>query len=333
MSTILVRFIVRQVLLRSIQLLAGFILLYTAIDYVETASLVSSDVLHRFYLYKLPQTISHVLPLALGLGAVLTANQMKQSGEWTALEATGIPPAWLFFILLWPSLILVPAEWCLVHEWSPASVATFDNAVAGTPPSDTLCQKADGWLIFTIHSDSAAKEVQIQRSDAGRTRQLIVRDTKTNTQVFQWTRQDDDKPVAPSSNQSVAISMPAMSINGIFAAAVTSSQLRRHAQRLSNHGVSAARVKAALSLRHGLVMTFWCVPLLALVLWGKLGIVSSIRSVWVSLAVAAVYWASLQLWWNWAQHGGIPAWTIALSMLGGTGVLLGTAALIRSHPR
>ena len=71
LSFILIRYLQEKLLVRCGMLLLLFMALYGVIDYVETSSNARATQLYRAYGYKIPEMVSHILPLVLATGLPL----------------------------------------------------------------------------------------------------------------------------------------------------------------------------------------------------------------------------------------------------------------------
>ena len=89
------RYIIRQFILATIVSLAGFIVIFIAIDMMEKLDKfidrkVPWPIVFEYYVNFVPQMITLVLPISLLLGSLFTAGKMSQNTEIVALRSAGM---------------------------------------------------------------------------------------------------------------------------------------------------------------------------------------------------------------------------------------------------
>jgi len=89
------RYIIWQFILATIVSLAGFIVIFVAIDMMEKLDKfidrkVPWPIVAEYYVNFVPQMITLVLPISLLLGCLFTAGKMSQSSEIVALRSAGM---------------------------------------------------------------------------------------------------------------------------------------------------------------------------------------------------------------------------------------------------
>jgi len=92
---ILDRYLLREFLIYLGLGLAGFIAIFIVVDLIEKADVfldhsASFALILRFYLYRAPQVVVQVLPVALLLATFLALGQLNKFGELTAMRAAGL---------------------------------------------------------------------------------------------------------------------------------------------------------------------------------------------------------------------------------------------------
>ncbi len=76
--------------------LAGFIVIFVVVDLFEKIDVFLDHraplaLIARFYLYRVPEVVVQVLPVALLLASFLALGQLNKFGELTAMRAAGLP--------------------------------------------------------------------------------------------------------------------------------------------------------------------------------------------------------------------------------------------------
>jgi lipopolysaccharide export system permease protein len=92
---ILDRYLLREFLVYLSLGLAGFIAIFVVVDIIEKADVFLDHnapfpVILRFYLWRAPEVVVQVLPVALLLATFLALGQLNKFGELTAMRASGL---------------------------------------------------------------------------------------------------------------------------------------------------------------------------------------------------------------------------------------------------
>lgn len=93
---ILDRYVLREFLGYLVLGLAGFIVIFIVVDIFEKIDVFLDNhaalgTVARFYLYRAPEVVVQVLPVALLLATFLALGQLNKFGELTAMRSAGIP--------------------------------------------------------------------------------------------------------------------------------------------------------------------------------------------------------------------------------------------------
>ena len=89
------RYVLREFLGYLVLGLSGFIVIFIVVDIFEKIAVfldhhASADMIARFYLYRAPEVVVQVLPVALLLATFLALGQLNKFGELTAMRASGL---------------------------------------------------------------------------------------------------------------------------------------------------------------------------------------------------------------------------------------------------
>ena len=92
---ILDRYLLREFFLYLLLGLVGFIAIFVAVDIIEKANVFLDHhaplaLIARFYLYRAPEVVVQVLPVALLLATFLALGQLNKFGELTAMRTAGL---------------------------------------------------------------------------------------------------------------------------------------------------------------------------------------------------------------------------------------------------
>lgn len=331
MSFILFRYFLVQTVVRSASLLGILLVLYGAIDYIETTSFIASSQLYRFYFYKLPQIISHMAPLVFAIGGLLAVSSMKNRGEWGALESVGISPRWLCAAILLLPILVLPLGWNLVHRWAPSSVRLFESAAGFRSQKPLQFGKSKDWIQMRIPGEDINRVLLLRRDKHGKPAQLIVGNEHSRRILCRW-QSDQSAAVqrtVPRHLLQLPRTIPGTSLNGVLGATVPSGELNKLIEQLTQTGVSSVSYQAVIGLRHALVVAIVSVPLVALTLFVWLPSQSSLMAVVIAIVTGGTYWVSLLLGWMMVKTGLLPVWTLGSSGFLGTTILVILAAGIR----
>lgn len=92
---ILDRYLFREFLVYLALGLLGFLVIFTVVDVIEKIDVfldhrAAADLVIRYYLYRAPEIVVQVLPVAMLLSTFLALGQLNKFGELTAMRSTGI---------------------------------------------------------------------------------------------------------------------------------------------------------------------------------------------------------------------------------------------------
>ncbi len=92
---ILDRYLLREFLVYLALGLVGFLGIFTVVDVIEKIDVfldhrAANDLIIRYYLYRAPEVVVQVLPVALLLATFLGLGQLNKFGELTAMRSSGI---------------------------------------------------------------------------------------------------------------------------------------------------------------------------------------------------------------------------------------------------
>ena len=122
MAPRLLRYLVFITLKRFLGSLALLLVIYISIDMVEATSIARSggvDVLYA-YPFKIPSIVTHILPLAAALGALLSYSHLTCAGEWDAMLLVGLSP-----LRLAAALMIVPLAVTVIGGLTVATALTL----------------------------------------------------------------------------------------------------------------------------------------------------------------------------------------------------------------
>ena len=340
MPFILLAYLLEKCLVRCGVILAFLLSLYVAVDYTEVTSLTGSAEVYRVYWYKLPEIASHLLPLVLTAGVLLTVTHGKCTGEWVALQLAGISTFRLFLWLMLPATLLLPITFFNCHFIAPAGVAKFERAIHHASGIPMTHFRIDNWIV----SKRTGAQISLQRAPKGRASQLRISSTESGKVTYRWRapQRADTKLVrrtkSPYSSFSTTlkdvrgistlpptdgngdnpptgmdIMVPQSGINGIRAASVTSLRLHDLAKQVADRGGDAAPLQATVALRHGTAAAMWLVPFLALLILQALqNVSSSLAAAFLAIIVSAAYWLTMAFSWGLVSALRWPAYLIPI---------------------
>jgi lipopolysaccharide export system permease protein len=89
------RYVLREFALYLLLGLVGFLCVFMAVDVIEKMDVfldhhAASDLIARYYLYRTPEVIVQVMPVALLLATFLALGQLNKFGELTAMRSCGL---------------------------------------------------------------------------------------------------------------------------------------------------------------------------------------------------------------------------------------------------
>lgn len=328
LSFILIRYLQEKLLVRCGMLLLLFMALYGVIDYVETSSNARATQLYRAYGYKIPEMVSHILPLVLATGVLLTAEALKRRGEWTALLMAGVSTFRISGQLLALPLFLLPVSFFLVHSWAPHGMQAFESAIQFNGVQ-RMKQYLDGDTI--ISEIPGGEQMRLQRKSDGRIRRFETVDGNTGGRIHFFGEAEDAPRNPPDElNRSNLQMVPKRSVNGIFAASIPSRTLLAMVAPIRARGGTTALIEATVALRHGQVLATALVPLLSMLLFFVFVRYSSaFGAVVVAIVAAGSYFGMLMISWQLTIAFSLPIWLTPFFCLCGIGLCGVVAAAAR----
>ena len=302
MPFILYRYLLSKALIRFGVLTALLMLLYAAIDYIETVSNSGVVDLYRVYGYRIPEILTYLLPLSLSAAILLTIADCRQKGEWHALQMAGMSTWRLHGALLLLPLLLLPVMWFGVHIWGPEATASFERAVHHRGLLPMTHYRQGNWMVSTS-VDGA--QLEVLRNSSGRARQLWMIESGTGNVIHHWESasvgETDRMVVAPGiKHRGDTPLMPQYSTNGIPGASVTTGALRAMMAALQLAGGNARALEATIAIRNSIFSATLLVPLVAAILFlFAAHLKTMFAAVSVAVGVSGAYWGILMLAWAW----------------------------------
>jgi len=328
LSLRLTGYIILLTLARCAGALGILALLYVSVDMVEATSAARASALDVLgaYAFKLPTVVSHVLPMALAFGALLTLSYLRRFGEWDALRLAGLSP-----LRLAAALLLVPAMTAALAmanagSWAPAAMRRYEELAGWTPPDgeDRGRWSRDGDRL--VRAGGAAGGVVVVERDRSGAATGWSRGSE-NGRGLGWEEGRgwsalERPPEAPEGGVAAAPRVEAWS-GGLAGQALSSDGIAARATELEGRGLDAGPLRAQLSLRFALAAACLIVPAIGLLLALNGTSHRASRMVLTGLAASAFYWLAVVVAWNGAIWG---AWSERVL---GVGVpLTGLAAAI-----
>jgi lipopolysaccharide export system permease protein len=106
---ILHRYFLRLLVSNLLVATTTFILLFVLFDFFDRIDNilkedVSASLIAEYFLLKIPQMITWVLPIGMLVATLLTIGMLSKNSEFTAMRASGAPVHWLVLPVIWVSL-------------------------------------------------------------------------------------------------------------------------------------------------------------------------------------------------------------------------------------
>ncbi|MCB1153607.1 LptF/LptG family permease, partial [bacterium] len=129
--TILDRYVGAAYLRMFSMCLFGFVVIYLLVDFIERSSQLfkkNPETIHvvMYFVYKLPQMLYQVLPVACLLGSLLSLTILAKNSELTAIKAGGVPILRSTAAILALSALLSAATFALGEYVVPGAVEKKD---------------------------------------------------------------------------------------------------------------------------------------------------------------------------------------------------------------
>ncbi len=283
---------------------------------VEATSITRSggvDVLSA-YPFKIPSIVTHILPLAAALGALLSYSHLACAGEWDAMLLAGLSPLRLATALMIVPLAATMLSVPLTGSLAPALLAVYESRTVSESVETERRGwfRKDEWLIRGSGGNERGTSLAIGRDREGRA-------TEWSLSGVSWRRGQGwtDDRVHPAGLSTEGISVPPVAgAFGLVGASLTNAELDETAKRLEDHGLNSLPLRAQTVLRSALSSACLIVPVLGLLLGMLSRSIRATRLVPLSIAVAAVYWLVLATAWNGASMGSWPCATVSFGVPG-----------------
>jgi lipopolysaccharide export LptBFGC system permease protein LptF len=312
------RYLAFNVLTRSVAALALFVVVYSAVDFVEVSSQLRSignlagarGHLRLFAQYplRLPMIAAHVLPLSLMIGVQTALSSFRRRGEWNALCSAGLSPIRLAVCLLIIPFIGAFVSSALLAEVSPTALGMWESSFGPNKegPINSWCEKGN---LLIKEEDEAGFGLAVERDLNGAP---IYYSARSKSRADTWTL-DNGWQIGTSHKDSAACGTSARkraaSLLDLQGASLTSKDLGAAILQSENRGWETAPLKAEAALRIALAAACLAVPLLSLGLGLGGGEPRATRLVGRGVAAAAVFWLFLATAWNGAVVGAwSPVW-------------------------
>ena len=352
MAPLLAGYLFLITLKRFLGSLALLLVIYISIDMVEATSIARSggvDVLYA-YPFKIPSIVTHVLPLAAVLGALLSYSHLACEGEWDAMLLAGLSPLRLATALMIVPLVVTMLSVPLTGSLAPSLLAVYESRTA---PESVETERREWfrkgeWLIRESGGSERKTSLAIGRDREGRVTAWSRSYVDSNPipafpcegkgkmmeagfKAVSWRRgqgwTDDSAHPAGLSTEGLS-APPVAGAFGLVGASYTNAELDETAKELEDHGLNSLPLRAQTVLRSALSSACLIVPVLGLLLAMLSRSIRATRLVLLSIAVAAVYWLVLATAWNGATMG---SWPCATVSIGGPGLfaILAIGLMIR----
>jgi lipopolysaccharide export LptBFGC system permease protein LptF len=296
-------YIFKGILKKTMAMAAILLLLYISIDIVETASRMENQTFFPgIYPFKLPQIISHIMPISVTAGLLLEISWLKATNQWTALQTAGIPP----YKTLLPMMVVPTLFWAagllLVHHFAPLSYKRFDNPGRTWQSSGSAHTISGNYIAATDNNGITAL---FYRNKKGRTIYAEWTDEKSGKLIAGWTRQNGWINTSYKQKKKITFNwIPQKADNGIMAPYMTTKELSQSAIRLIKSGQSADAVKTEIEIRNCLAFASFAIPWLAFLIAAPLKEFRYTRLIPLGLSLCALYWTILTAIWQFSLFTG-----------------------------
>ncbi len=301
--------------------LALLLVIYISIDMVEATSIARSggvDVLCA-YPFKIPSIVTHILPLAVALGVLLSYSHLACEGEWDAMLLVGLSPLRLATALMIVPLAVTVLSVPLNGSLAPALLAVYESRTVSESVETERRGwfRKDEWLIRESGGDERGTSLAIGRDREGRATAWSL--SNAHGKGVSWRRgqgwTDDSAHPAGLSTEGLSVP-PVAGAFGLVGASLTNAKLDETAKDLEDHGLNSLPLRAQTVLRSALSSACLIVPVLGLLIGMLSRSIRATRLVPLSIAVAAVYWLVLATAWNGASMGSWPCATVSIGVPG-----------------
>ena len=333
------RYVLREFLGYVLLGLSGFIVIFIVVDIFEKiATFLDNrapiDVVARFYLYRAPEVVVQVLPVALLLATFLALGQLNKFGELTAMRAAGVSLLRILRPVVGVALVAVLVSLALGEYVVPNANRErdrlYDEQIRNIP-RNTVTERADvtylgqGGRIFYIRlyliPQERMHEVSMQEFEQG----VLTR--RVDAAEAQWTGEhwvfnagyvrtfEDGHEKAES-----FVRLPAPEISEVpsdFAKETRKPgemnyfELRRYVERLRASGARVANYLVDLHVKLSFPLVNLIVVLIGASLATRLRMQSAALGFGLSIAISFVYYAFMRAGQALGHNGALPPYVAA----------------------
>ena len=286
-------------------------MVYFCIDIVELKSLPGGPQIGvgDWYLFKLPQALTQLLPLALVLGVELENASKRKFGEWEALLTAGIQPIRIMFMFLITPLVASLFVVVLSFHFAPQALAVWQRRLEQTnmprlaERQSATWYKLDRELVLSDGSDIPKLVIhfdgdgQVNRWHAAKEPYTDKNGVRLWERGTGWKTGELEPPSESGDLTGIVETKPASSAI-LPGATLTFRQIEDAISRLERLGHSTAPFAAERALR--ISMTLACVVLpftmLGFSFW--FGTSSPVRLVAHGIVASVLYWLITAFCWN-----------------------------------
>ncbi len=293
MSPVLVRYLCAVVLRWTLILLTVLIAVYLSVDVVENSSLlrVSPWTILAAAFWRLPQVISHVLPVATTLGVLLALSTLLRQGEWKSIPAAGISPWKAAAAMQIIPALAVCAHAMFIHELTPVAMARF-NAITGQHPERRAERYLNGErMVLPLEPD---RVIVLTRRNGRAT--LLGRMQNTGTLESCWTTdQGWSRTDCPPSSAQLPPppQFPVAAANGVIAGSLSTPALRRLIPVVMHAGGDTRGLQSELIIRYLLTPSCLLLALLCVAVALRIRAESPAAMAVIGIGICAMYWVGL----------------------------------------
>jgi lipopolysaccharide export system permease protein len=322
---ILDRYLLREFALYLALGLIGFIAIFVVVDIIEKVDVfldhqASFPLIARFYLYRAPEVVVQVLPVALLLATFLALGQLNKFGELTAMRAAGWSLARILrsvFLVAAASaaVSLVLSEWVVPHANRVRDRIFSEEIQRQQRPAVTeraeVTYLGEGGMIFYMRlylvREKRMHEVSLQQFRAG---QLLRR---IDAAEATW---DGRRWVFTSGylrmfrrGQEEARAFERMAVNGI--AEMNFLELRGYLEKLRASGARVANYLVDLHLKLAFPLVNFIVVMIGAPVATRLRMQSAALGFGLSVTISFLYYAFMRTGQALGHNGALPPYMAA----------------------
>ncbi len=337
--------------------LAGFITIFVVVDIFEKIDVFLDHrapalLIARFYLYRAPEVVVQVLPVALLLATFLALGQLNKFGELTAMRATGLSLLRLLRPVFGVALLAVAVAFLLSERVVPSANrerdAIYERQIQGVR-RENVSERADvtylgeGGRIFYMRlylvKEQRMHEVSVQEFRAGTLTRRIDAAEATwvggrwvfasgVTRTFEGSR-EEAKPFERLAVTGLAERPEDFAKESRNPAEMDFGELQAYVAKLRASGARVTNYLVDLHLKLAFPLVNLIVVLIGASLATRLRMQGAALGFGLSVAIAFLYYAILRAGQALGHNGAVPpylaAWAADL-LFGSVGlVMLGSA--------